>query len=224
MRQQPGTPISTCNRKPTVFVVSNVGLVSEGVSLQLGRFDRIVLSGSGPLESRTIGGIERENCDVVVLDFACSGSHGFARDLIGRLPGIRIVGIAIGSTSLPVADWAELGVVGFVDDTGSIEDLVSAVLRVARGDYALSRETTNDLVSGLIDRCERRRIPEGAQKLTPRETQILTDLERGATNKEIARRLGISAHTVKNHVHHILEKLDVRRRDDAGRFARNARY
>ena len=54
--------------------------------------------------------------------------------------------------------------------------------------------------------------------------QILSDLERGATNKEIARRLGISPATVKNHVHHLLEKLEVRRRQDAGAILRSGRF
>lgn len=223
MRTHDVTPCCINGRIPKVFVVSNVALVSEGIHFQLSRSDKIVLAGRGAVHAPTVGAMVRTCADVAVLDFASTGAHDFAEALVTQIPGLKIVGIAIGSTSLPVADWAQLGVVGFVDDNGSIDDVVAAILRVSKGDYALSPATTNALVSGLINRCESRREPQGARKLTPREIQILTDLERGATNKEIARRLGISAHTVKNHVHHILEKLEVRRREDAGRFVRAGR-
>jgi DNA-binding NarL/FixJ family response regulator len=54
-----------------------------------------------------------------------------------------------------------------------------------------------------------------AQHLTPRELEIARLLERGLSNKQIAARLRIQLATVKHHVHHILEKLDVARRGEA---------
>jgi two-component system nitrate/nitrite response regulator NarL len=60
-----------------------------------------------------------------------------------------------------------------------------------------------------------RRITDRAAKLTPREREVLDRIGQGLTNKEIARQLGISSATVKNHVHHLLEKLAVQRRSQA---------
>jgi DNA-binding NarL/FixJ family response regulator len=62
-----------------------------------------------------------------------------------------------------------------------------------------------------------------APELTQREREILSRLEQGMTNKEIARSLGIELATVKNHVHHVLEKLKVSRRGQAAARARDAR-
>ena len=56
---------------------------------------------------------------------------------------------------------------------------------------------------------------DGNARLTPRELQVLTAMADGATNKAIARRLGISFHTVKFHVAAILEKLDADTRTEA---------
>jgi DNA-binding NarL/FixJ family response regulator len=56
--------------------------------------------------------------------------------------------------------------------------------------------------------------------LSPRERQILALIDEGLANKEIAHRLGIELATVKNHVHHILEKLQVTRRGQAAARAR----
>jgi DNA-binding NarL/FixJ family response regulator len=57
--------------------------------------------------------------------------------------------------------------------------------------------------------------------LTLREAEVLRELHAGATNKEIAQQLGISPATVKNHVHHVLEKLAVQRRTQASAVLRN---
>ncbi|WP_166434024.1 response regulator transcription factor [Roseovarius spongiae] len=208
---------------PRVFVASNVKLVMEGLHLQLGRCDKIALLGRGRLNARTAARINENAADVVVLDVGSAGSGKFARTLCGTSRAVPMVGVAIGSTRHDIADWAELGVKGFVDDSGSIEDVVDAIERVARGEFSSSPQTTAQLVTRLIERVERRLSPEGARQLTPRETQILFNLERGATNKEIARRLGISPATVKNHVHRVLEKLEVRRRQEAGAIARSGR-
>ncbi|MDJ0628963.1 MAG: response regulator transcription factor [Rhodobacter sp.] len=217
-------PSPVCQRTPKVFVASNVGLVSEALHLRLDRRSEIELVGNGRLSAATAARITETKTDVLVLDVGSSGAGAFAADLRQNQCTVGIVGIAIGSTTLDIADWAELGVAGFVDDHASIEDVVAAIKRVSRGEFSGSPKTTAALVSALVGRVTSCRMPEGVKKLTPRETQILLDLGRGATNKEIARRLGISAATVKNHVHHVLEKLDVRRRHDAGAIARSGRF
>mmetsp|Transcript_587 Transcript_587/g.1651 ORF Transcript_587/g.1651 Transcript_587/m.1651 type:complete len:224 (-) Transcript_587:91-762(-) len=209
---------------PQVFVASNVDLVSEGLHLQLSRCDQVEIVGRGRLDDRSTQHIVEQQAAVVVLDIGSAGASTFATNLRAVCPCSKLVGIAIGSTSIDVADWAQLGVAGFVDDNGTIEDVVAAIRRVARGEFSSTPRTTAALVTALIDRVNQSQPPEGARRLTPRETQILLDLERGATNKEIARHLGISAATVKNHVHNVLEKLDVTRRQEAGAMARAGRF
>ncbi len=209
--------------RPVVFVASNVEIVSEGLALQLTRSAEVDLIGRGRLDARSVAEIARNNVRVVVLDLGSAEASDFLCRLRGAGVTARIVAVAIGSTRLDMAEWAELGVAGFVDDSGTVMDVVSSIHRVAGGEFFGSPRTTAALVSSLVERALRRRAPERMRRLTPRETQILHDLERGATNKEIARRLGISAATVKNHVHHLLEKLELRKRQDAGALVRSGR-
>ena len=63
------------------------------------------------------------------------------------------------------------------------------------------------------------RVPEGSPELTPRELEVLDILAEGASNREIAERLGISVHTAKFHVGSILDKLDSSGRTDAVAYA-----
>ena len=77
----------------------------------------------------------------------------------------------------------------------------------------------------LMEELSRTKEPEPAGdpalgKLTPREKELLVELAAGKSNQEIARHLNISENTVKYHVHSILEKLNLRDRKEAARFAR----
>lgn len=211
-------------RKPKVAIVSDVALVCEGLSAQLQRDPRVDLIGSGAPDEETCHRLARLRPDALILDFGSRDSLEFVERLRPLRLAMRLVGIAIGKSPLDFSDWAKAGVSGFVDNDGSIEDVVRAVLLVLRGDFCCSPSTTAAVVSGLIERPRRPRADRPAARLTQRETEILLDLERGASNKEIARRLGISAATVKNHVHHLLEKLHVTRRAQAAALLRSGDY
>lgn len=200
----------------TAAVVSDVALVRDGLCALLSRDPRLsVLGASDPAER-----LPRDEDDappqVVILDFGAAQARACVDRLRTAFPELRIVGIAIGKSAITLSGWAEAGVCGFVEDDGTPDDVARAVRLVARGEFCCSPSAAAIIVSGLIIRDERPPLPaEVRARLTPREAEILLDLESGATNKEIARRLGISGATVKNHVHRVLEKLDVTRRGQA---------
>lgn len=214
-----GQTLIRSDDRPTTWVVSGIALVREGLGARLAGDHRVTFVGAScPAEGLPA---DMQLPDVFVLD--CGSAR--ARDFVARLrehkDRTRIVGIAIGNSPTTLTDWVEAGVFGFVEDSGSIEDLVNAVLVVARGEFPCSPKTAAEVISGLIGRP---RSPVSlTSRLTPREIEILARLECGASNKEIARRLGISSATVKNHVHHLLEKLAVSRRAEAAALLRSAR-
>lgn len=210
-----------CARLPTVFVASDVALVSEGLCLQLARSCEIELLGSSQPGPALMRHLVQLVPDVLILDFGSRDSRDFAQHLRQTHVSTRIVGIAIGKSRIDIVDWAKLGIAGFVDDDGMIDDVISAVKVVARGEFSSSPRTAALLVSGFVGKPGGQPSPQARPRLTPRETQILFDLERGVSNKEIARRLGISSATVKNHIHNLLAKLEVTRRQEAGALVRS---
>ena len=107
--------------------------------------------------------------------------------------------------SLSHADSVGRCLVVLVDlPAGDGHDVLHAVSEVLPGARVVS-----------IDDTDAHRMPTGAGNLTVRECQVAVLLMQGMSNKEIAARLCIEVATVKNHVHHILAKLDVRRRGEA---------
>ena len=223
---------------PRVVVASDILLISEGLSIQLSRSETVELVGCGAPGYQLLQLLLAAAPDVLVLDIGAKGAAQMAGQWFQASGRAQTVGVAIGKSDFTVSDWARLGVAGFVDDDGSIEQVSGAIQRVARGAFCCSPRTTAQVVSGLVAPAAKRRLtalsmpeykrlPEQStsrSRLTPRETQILFDLERGASNKEIARRLGISVSTVKNHIHHLLDKLSVSRRQEAGALVRTGQF
>ena len=66
----------------------------------------------------------------------------------------------------------------------------------------------------------RDRVPESSVKLTPREIGVINKIADGLSNKEIASQLFIEEQTVKNHIHNILDKLQLHNRLEAVQYAR----
>ncbi len=97
----------------------------------------------------------------------------------------------------------------------SLEELVEVVESVARGESLLAPRIGALLLRRVAEAAGHKRAPTAAGRLTPRELQVVGLIDEGLSNKQIAARLSIELATVKNHVHSILEKLEVERRAEA---------
>jgi two-component system nitrate/nitrite response regulator NarL len=96
---------------------------------------------------------------------------------------------------------------------------MAAIRALERGEAVIPRA----MVGRLLDEFTRLSAPveqEGLGSLTPREVDVLYELGTGRSNRQIAERLDIAENTVKVHVHNILEKLNLRNRRQAARYAR----
>jgi DNA-binding NarL/FixJ family response regulator len=113
-----------------------------------------------------------------------------------------------------VLGWAEAGVDGLIEQSASLESLMSAIVRVAAGESVCSPSMTATLLRRVSDAARRHPEQLALAELTTREREIVRLLARGLSNKEIATDLRIGLSTVKNHVHNILEKLQLRRRSE----------
>jgi two-component system nitrate/nitrite response regulator NarL len=155
----------------------------------------------------------------VLLDMTVEDSLRLAQVLS---ESASVVALAIAETETSVIACAEAGAVGYVPRDASLADVAAVLRSVAAGETVCSPR----IAAGLLRRLGARAAgaaagaSEPTASLTPREVQILALIEQGMSNKEIARRLCIAVATVKNHVHNILEKLQVQRRAEAAAHLR----
>src|SRR5439155_3862772 len=134
----------------------------------------------------------------------------------------RIVAFAVVETDAEILACAEAGVSAWVPREGSIDDLVATIESVERDELHCPPKLASTLFRRLASLT--RRLPQRspADGLTAREREILALIDRGLSNKEIAVRLSVEVTTVKNHVHNILDKLQVSRRNEAAAFVRQS--
>jgi DNA-binding NarL/FixJ family response regulator len=124
-----------------------------------------------------------------------------------------VVALAAPESEEDIIALAEAGVLGYVTRDESLDNLVTTIESVARDEMACSPWMATVLVRRVQALAAER--PGPTQRLTAREAEILELIAQGLSNKEIAARLFIEVTTVKNHVHNILEKLGVSRREEA---------
>jgi DNA-binding NarL/FixJ family response regulator len=207
-------------RQSRIIIVSDARLYREGLALSLAGIDRVVVVGIADTLASALTCIEESSPDVALLDIAMPDALTLP-DAVGAVRAlVKIVAFSVAETEDEICTCAEAGIAGYVSRTGSKEDLVAAVENAVRGEVLCSPRMAASLFRRLAVRV-RTTWQEGPDAtLTGREHDIIALIDRGLSNKDIARQLKISTATVKNHVHHILEKLQVRRRGAAAAVLR----
>jgi DNA-binding NarL/FixJ family response regulator len=125
--------------------------------------------------------------------------------------------VLVGHPETPkdVVDAIQAGARGFLSMDLPGEEFVFRLRLLAQGDFVVSRELT----SALSHQWGIRTLAETINGLSNREREVLLLVPTGATNKEIAQRLSVDQNTVKVHLRHILDKLDLRNRQQLAAYA-----
>jgi two-component system nitrate/nitrite response regulator NarL len=162
--------------------------------------------------------------DVIVIDLGSPGREGLtqARIMSDSCPLAAILMIAVSELESDIVACCEAGATGYLTRDASLNDLLDHVRSAAVGETPCSPKVAAFLFSRLRQRArELQRLQTlGPIRLTRRELEIIALVEERLSNKEIACHLNIEVQTVKNHVHNILEKLELDGRHAAVRYAR----
>lgn len=197
-----------------VLIVADVRIYREGLAHVLDLENGIAVVGTASDAESAITKIQAVRPDIVLFDMAIPGSLATTRLIVNAGPA-RVVGLGVEEVEGDVIACAEAGVSGYIPGDASVSDLVRAITSVHRGELLCSPRMAATLYRHAGMSATFRARPHSTRALTSRELEIVQWLDCGLSNKEIARRIGIEVSTVKNHVHHILEKLNVRRRGEA---------
>jgi DNA-binding NarL/FixJ family response regulator len=202
-----------------VLVVSAIRLYREGLAESLARDGRFDVAGTAAGVDECLDAVRTLRPDVVLLDLTTADALAAVRAVAGS--ETRLIALGVREVESDVVEAAEAGVSGYVGRDASLQELVDAVECTARGESPCPPQIAALLI-GRIAAAARGPAPDLASKLTPREAEIVELIDEGLSNKQIAGRLSIEPATVKNHVHNILEKLDVTRRGEAAAALRRA--
>lgn len=197
-------------RVVSVMVMSRVLVVARGIAgLLHGRHDiRVVGCVASWNDARQC--LTAARPDVILVDGTSTSGLRYIASLRQILP-TTVVAFGVPPHSDTIAACAQSGVDAFCDEQCDERRLIATIRASLRGELSLPPKTTALLFRHLATTKSGTRSLTNA-RLTHREADVLRCLQSGASNKEIARHLGVSVATVKNHVHNILQKLGVRGR------------
>lgn len=143
--------------------------------------------------------------DVVLTDLRMprlSGAEATAR-ITAELPGVRVLVLTTYETDDDILGAIEAGASGYLLKAAPQEEIVAGIRSVAEGHTVLAPSIAATLVTRM------RRTPPPRPPLSPRELEVLRLVSAGCSNPEIARELFIGEATVKTHLLHVFEKLEV---------------
>lgn len=160
--------------------------------------------------------IDRQIPNVILLNLASADSRTLLLAAREASPTSRVVVIGVREHDEDeIIACADLGVVGYHLRSEPLERLIKLIVAVDAGETLCSPRVTAIIMARLSSLAANQAPTARVLGLTPREVQILGLIDLGLSNKQIAERLCIEVHTVKNHVHNMLTKCSVRSRADA---------
>ena len=201
-----------------VLIVSSVRLLRDGLAMMLEHRPRLDVVRTACSADDAMSVLRGFAATLILLDVSAADGLAAAQQLAASVRDVQIIGFAASDLDHDVLAYAAAGIAAFVSRDASTDELFVAVDRAAAGELLCSPRAAGSMfrrLAALAGRVEVAVRTSADPSLTGREREIVHCIDEGMSNKEIARRLHIGVSTVKNHVHHILEKLKVTRRAEA---------
>jgi len=198
-----------------VVIADDQALVRAGFRMIVESQPDLEVAGEAADGQEAVDLVGKERPDVVLMDIRMPRLDGIeATRQVASLT--RVVILTTFELDEYVFDALAAGASAFLLKAAPPEDLIKAIRVVAAGDALLAPSVTKRLIEEFAKRPEPvASKSKELETLTEREREVLSEVAKGLTNAEIAKRLHVSETTVKTHVAHLLDKLDLRDRVQA---------
>ena len=198
-----------------VVVADDQSLVRGGFALMVGAQPDMTVVGEAASGAEAVEVAARLRPDVVLMDIRMPGLDGIAAtaQLVRLAPEVRVLVLTTFDLDEYVYAAMRAGASGFLVKDVPPDELVRGIRTVVAGEALLSPTVTRRLLDAFLRRpAPGTALPAALATLTERELEVLRHLARGLSNSEIAARLYLGENTVKTHVTHVLQKLNLRDR------------
>lgn len=162
--------------------------------------------------------VEQLQPHIVLMDLVMPELNGIeaTKRIKERWPHIQVLMLTSFSDKDHVMPAMDAGAAGYQLKDIEPDDLVESIRAIMRGEHTIHPDATNSLEEGLREVEE---LPHMQHPLTPREQDVLAELTKGKSNREIASSLFVTEKTVKTHISNIFNKLNVQDRTQAALYA-----
>ncbi len=211
-------------KKIRVLLIEDNRLLREGISAMLKKqpdMNVVTTVGNGENILELIG---KQKPNIVLLDLGLRSQNSLriVKLVKKNFKETKIIVMDLIPLQADVFDYVQAGVSGFMLKDISVAEFLKTIRSVYKGAQVLPSHLTGSLFSQIVEHAINGSIPAilaESVRMTKRERQVIELIADGNTNKEIAQKLHLSTHTVKSHVHNILEKLSLSTRVQIAKHA-----
>lgn len=199
-----------------VLIADDHTLFRRGLTSLLNETNEFAVVGEAGSGIEAVALAKRLTPDVVLMDIHMPGGDGLeaTKQLHADLPALPILMLTVSENDSDLVKAIRAGARGYFLKNADTQDLLGSLRRVVTGQAVIDPSLTDALFQYVAN-------PAALDTaLSHRETEILKQVADGRTNREIASTLNVSENTIKTHIAHILEKLQVTSRTEAVALAR----
>lgn len=199
-----------------VLLADDHGMVRRGLAMILATDTTMELAGEARNGNEVLELVEELKPDIVVMDISMPEINGIecTRMLAESSPQTKVIVLSMHRDPVYVREALRVGARGYLLKDDSEESLLSAVRNVSKGNAFLSPAIADVIVTDF-----RKHVSNPLDLLSAREREVLYLIAEGLTNKEVAKKLGLSVYTVESHRSRVMEKLNLQSSVDLVRFA-----
>jgi two-component system nitrate/nitrite response regulator NarL len=197
--------------KIRILLVDDHPLVRSGIKSELNDFDFIEVCGEASTGKEGVSKADLLKPDVILLDINMPDINGIeAMKLIkNKTPNTKIIALTMHDSKHYILEMMRLGALGYVLKDSDPGEVVKAIQRVYEGKTYFSSNISAKVMDFYSSEIRKIKKPYIINKLTGRESEVLTYIVKGNSNKQIASRLNISVRTVETHRDRIMHKLNI---------------
>jgi len=211
-------------KKIRLLLIEDNRLLREGISALLKKQpDMVVVSTVGNGENISMI-VKKLKPNIVLLDLGLRSQNSLkiVKLIKQSFQETKIIVMDLIPLQADVFEFVRAGVSGFMLKDINVTEFLKTIRSVNKGAQVLPPNLTGSLFSQIVENAVHGSNPSvinEAVRMTKRERQVIELIADGSTNKEIAQNLHLSTHTVKSHVHNILEKLSLNTRVQIAKHA-----
>ncbi|MFO7891810.1 MAG: response regulator transcription factor [bacterium] len=207
-----------------IFIADDNNLLLEGLVTMLGEKEDFVVVGTALNGRNALEQIKNLQPEVALIDIGMPDKDGLevTQTLHQDSPEVKVIILGLIDLTDEIMACIEAGAAGYVLKESSFDHLIETIQSVHRNEAFCSPRMAASLFSRITELTNegKAQSPLDSVKLTVRELDVIKLIAEGLSNKEIAKRLFIETQTVKNHIHNILDKLQLHNRFEAVQYAR----
>ncbi|MCX6145073.1 MAG: response regulator transcription factor [Ignavibacteriales bacterium] len=205
-----------------ILIIEDNRVLRDGLTLMLNeQADMHVVStvGSG---NNVLVKANQTKPHIILLDVGLKNLNELSvvESVRKNVPDAKVIGMGFVPSQSDILEFVEAGASGFILKDATVKEFLGTIRSVVRGAKVLPPSLTDSLFSHVVALALKKRKGKtnNVVRMTKRERETIVLIADGLSNKEIAQRLNIATHTVKSHVHNIMEKLALHSRLQLANF------